>query len=296
MSVVSDVHREDWEDRQDVARAVRSATALYTAVSEGIVDPVASIEVLEIAAEPLWDGPGGDVDLVYRVARDMQAAFAAEERRRINLGELQTTDPERIGLRVRPMMLLARAEYRRPGRERDSFATLLAIVTWIEDFVDGRRALEAILRHDRNSVAEATVAILGLWPAALRMAALPRPLHEQYRIKIVALISAYLGDDGPRVVYPRTAALAIQTLKLCVADRRAGENALVRLVYELDVRTRPQHDRGQSTRAVRDAAYAEYCKDESGKRRALHAASSEVEAFGLPRHQDLMKRLGYLAA
>ncbi|MDQ3935272.1 MAG: hypothetical protein M3340_11665 [Actinomycetota bacterium] len=291
MSILSDIHSEDWRDRADPDGAVAAARRLYEAVESGEIDPVQAIDQLEIAAEPLWDHEDGDPDLVLRVVRDMQPAFV----RATDYGDLK--DPERIEMRVRPTILLARAQHRVSGEEREAFLTGLSVLTFLESFVSGHEALlDVIGRPTRNAVAEAAVALMGIFPAALRRAQIPPTVREQYRRLGVRLVQAYVGETGPKAVYPRTAALASQWFYLLVNDRRAGEEPLVHALYALDLQTRPQDARGQVTRGQRDAAFAKYCDDTAGFERNRDDALQDLEDFGLTRHLEVIKRYGYLSA
>jgi hypothetical protein len=259
--------------------ALAAARAVYEAVASGELDPVKHIGLLGDAAEPLWDHPNGDPSLVLRVVRDIQPAFRYRER----FGGLR--HPDRLELRVRPMVLLMRAEYRmpEPGQARKALQTALAALTFLEDYVDGRDALTDVLQHSANPVAEATVAVLGLYAAALPKAELPPRVRDQYRGIWIRLARAYVMEGGPQAIYPRTEAFASQGLYLCAEDRRPGEEPLVHAFFQLDLRTRPQHVRAQATAPKRDAVYAKYCGDTAGLRRHRRLGIEQLERLSLKR-------------
>jgi hypothetical protein len=287
---LDDVRREDWEEDRHRERAVRTARALFQDIDEGARNPVEVIDDLKIAAEPLWDDGQGDIGLVLRVARNMQPHFVEAERR------MPLSDPRRIPLRVEPALLLAGAEHRADSGPR-AFRTTLAPLIWLEDFVEGSDALaDIIARSEPNPVAKAAVAIMGLYPAALRRAKLSSVGYEHLRGQGVRYIEAYLGTSGPRAIYERTDALAAQWFYLLVKDSLPDEGPLVRLLHETDLRTRPQHARAQATSGLRDAEYSRYCGDDAGFERHRAATRESLARFQLPRHQALVERYGYLAA
>lgn len=291
MSILSDVHAEDWQDRRDPDGAVATARALFGALRDGAQDPVIALDAMEIAVEPLWDHEDGDPSLVLAVAAAMQPAFVDA----VRFGGLK--DPARLLMRVRPTVLLMRAQHRVSGHEREALLTALGLLTFLEDYVGGADALiDVIGRPTANPVAEAAVALLGLYPAALRRADLPPTVREQYRGIGMRLVRAYVESAGLRVLYPRAGALASQWLYLAIEERRPREASLVHALYALDLAARPQHLRGQATRAQRDAAYAKYCGDGAGFARNRDDALRDLELYRLVRHQAVVERFGYLAA
>ena len=281
----------DWEQGQNRDRAVAVARTFMEGLRDGRIEPVANLERMKAAAEPLWDGEDGDPQLVRTAVNDVQRAFRQAER----FGGLK--DPARLMVRVEPQVLLARAELR-AGRGREAFLVSHAVLVWLEDFAGGSAALRDIIaRPTPNPAAECAVAILGIYPAALRRSGLPLIIGTQYEQIGRQLVRAYMNTDRRPTVYPRTAALASQWLYHVIrADHGGAERDLVRRLYELDLMTRPPHLRGQATRALRDLEYARYLGAAADVERHKEQVTEDLRISGLARHQQVVEAYGYLAA
>lgn len=287
----------DWTEGRDPIRAVQDARTLFQGVEAELIDPLEDLDRLATAAEALWDARDGDPNLVLRVAQKIQPRFAEAER------NLSRSAEERIKLRVEPQIFLMRAQFRVRGHERDALLTALSVRWFLQDCVDGKHSLHDVVGRGNNLIAEYAVAMLGLFPAALRRIARPvhregwgyphglgraPALYERYRKIWLDLVRAYVGTDGPTAIYPRTFALANQGLLLICDDPlgqgpRHDEKHLAQLLYELNARHRPMHQRGQATVAKLEAVWAKYHGDLESARRHVEAGASVLTKLSLDR-------------
>jgi hypothetical protein len=192
-------------------------------------------------------------------------------------------------------VLRARAEYR-AGRYRPAFEWALGAITWVENEVGGgTNALVEVLGRSRNEVSELLIGALGIYPAALRRASLEpveRPCFDELGLR---LVDAYVYQ--PNVpIYRRTAALASQWF-YCLTERdNPADDDLIRVLYELDVASRPTNARGQATVPLREFEYAMWQGRFADAERYRVQARECLDRFGLRRHELMVQRYQYLAA
>ena len=276
----------DWNDFNDPERAVAEARVLMEAVVEQRLDPVENLGEIQARAEPLWDGPGGDPDLVLRAARACEAPLRNAE------SDLDRASEARIALRIEPQIFLARAHHRaRPGKQ--ALIHALNAMDWLEKLVGGPEPLSDVLaRPVPNVVAELTVAALGIYPAALRRAGYPQSLRDELMYRGHELVRAYVLRGGEPLAYPRTLALASQWFYATV---EAGDPGLVRALYELDANTRPSHKRARATEPLRDLEmerrFGPSLDEARARERVLRSLTPVME-----RHVRVVTEQNYVAA
>lgn len=284
--------RRKWEDMEDPESASAKGVRFFDQVLEGRINPLLELDVLVAAVDPAWDGPRGDVHLVLEALMKTEIIVYDAERK-LPLGA-----PEQIKLQATIQALVAKGWHRKRNYKQ---ATLVAfsMIKRLEDLVGPEQLLEIVGRPTESAIAEATVEMLGIYPAALRRAEARgefKPetalaLHELY----LNLVLAYLGPDlSPRVIYPGTDGLAAQGFYRFVHDHEAPE-ALVKAFYELDVKTRPDQKRSIVTAHARDAEYAAYLGDLDRARREGKAFVTALELLGMVRHLATIKEQGYFA-
>jgi hypothetical protein len=244
---------------------------------------------MEAAAEPMFDGANGDPKLVVDALAKAEVAFRAAE------STVPLISTQRLYLRSRLQVLVARAWYRYPN-ERQAFMTAFANLRWLEDFVGGAMELEDIIGRPPNPAGEQAVAILGIYPAALRRADFAPAQYAEFRDRGLRLVEAYLRLDrgGVRAIYDRTHACACQWFYLGVHELE--DDDLVKELYRLDRETRPQVVRGEATCQARDMEFARRFGDPVVAEKHRLAAIADFARYRLVRHQQMAARYGYLAA
>jgi hypothetical protein len=282
--------REAWFEGKDPQRAVSRAGLFLDGVSAGEIDPVANVSYFERAVEVFGDGEGGSAARAMACVRDVQPLFLRAE-----LGH-GLAEGVRLYYRARPWLLLAQAQHRDPKSYQDAFDSANGLLTWITDVAGGVHALCEILRRPtRSDIGEIAVAALAIYIATLRRRLPPGRVRSQYFDHALAFVRAYLSNDDP-VIYPGTPALAAQWLYALVERGAPEDDALIEIVYELDVDTRPRDSRGIATTSLRDYVYAVHCGDFVEAERLRQIVIAALAAFPLPRHQRTVEEQRYLAA
>lgn len=293
MDIDPDVMRMDWLERHDPERAVVAASGILDQVQAGTLDPVVHFDSVELAAGIAADGPGGSPGRSMVCMRDIQPVFRHAER------HARQGSAERLYLRGRPWIAYAESQNRVLGHARPAFRTSLALLTWLASIAGGWKPLAEIMGRPKSSVlADLTVAALAIYPATARRGLAQREdLLERYLLLALPLVEAYVAAGRDVVLYPRTAALAIQWMFALIRMGRFEDAALIARLYDLDKATRPDHARGQVTVPLREWEHARFRKDRSvAAMRLPKAARASMSAFPMPRHLEFVEVHGYLAA
>jgi len=279
----------DWFDRRDQCRALADGSAFLQALSDGAVNAVEHLGYLEEAVEPVWDSGEGDPMLALRAITSVERAFVDAERSSASAGT------SRLLLRGRYSVLRARAEYR-AGRYRPAFEWVLTAMTWLENEVGGgTEALTEVLRRRSNEVGELLVGVLGIFPAVLRRVSLEPAARTCFEELGLRLVEAYIHQRNVPI-YPRSAALASQWLYRLIERGNPDDDQLINALYELDVVSRPNNARAQSTIPLREFAYAIWQGRQADAERHRGEALESLDRFGLKRHELMVQRYRYLAA
>lgn len=273
----------DWRELANPERAVAVAHEQLGNVLDGHTLDLADLELLLEAA---WDGPGGDTKLALDATLKAQLGFRRTE------AELRLSSPERIQLRYGPWLLVARAWFRY-GNSRQALIETFGGIRSLEDLAGGRIPLHEIVGRPANAVGGAAVGFLGLYPAALRRAQLVASHRVQFHEIGLDLLKAYLGKEDEPTVYPRTAAVAAQWFYYLVHDLKADDR-LVKALYLLDERTRPQDARGLATWDSLAMEYEKRFGDPSAAERHRLTALEGLARLPLLRHRKVVDEWGYL--
>jgi len=184
------------------------------------------------------------------------------------------------------------------GHSTEALRECLAVITWLEDLVDGPNALIDVVARPQNAVAKQVVEVLGIFAASLRRAVLTPTAYEGLVAVGRALMAAYVGlyasTDRTPSLYPRSHAATIQWLYLLMTRRLPEDALLIETLYALEHEMRPAHKRSQATRHLRDFAYARYqgCSAEADAHRRL--AVPAMSDAGLARQLRVIEAYGYL--
>ncbi|MDW5597781.1 hypothetical protein VSS74_25740 [Conexibacter stalactiti] len=277
----------DWDDQDNPERAIETSARCLQAVETGARMP--RLRELEQAAEPQFDGEGGEPVFVLRALRTAIPVLLREE-----AGVINTAD--RLGLRFRPQILLVRTHHvsRQPYEAVTLGYTLLHELLQI---AGGQQELSAALRRaEANPLAEQTVGVLGIFMATIRRSSLPEKTRDLLTESCRQLVSAYVLDaemEEP-VLYPRTAALAAQGFYFFNELRLPGTEELIEALYALDCRSRPQNARGQATCALRELEWARYHYDADAMKRFRRQAIVDLGHYALRRHELAVMLNGYV--
>jgi hypothetical protein len=274
----------DWREMANPERAVASAHDFLEDVRAGRVDP--ELDDLELAVEGAWDGPGGDSKLALDALLEARIGFRKAEE------AVGLDSSERIRLRYQPWVLVARGWFRY-GNWRQAFIEAFAGIRSLEDFAGGRDALREVVGRPANAVGEAAVGFLGLFPAALRRAQLAPQHRTQFHEIGVKLLAAYLGTKYDPAIYPRTSAVAAQWFYYLVHDPDA-DDGLLKVLFDLDDRTRPRDARGLATWDSLAMEYEKRFGDASAAERHRLAALEAFALLPLLRHRKIVDDWGYL--
>lgn len=284
--------RRKWGDMEDPESASAIGVRFFESLLQGRVNPLKDIDLVKAAVDPAWDGPRADVHVVLEALMKTEIAVYDAEKR-LGLGS-----PQQIKLQSIVQALIAKGWHRKLNYKQATLVAFSAIKR-LEDLVGRRQLLEILGRPTESAVGEATVEMLGIFPAALRRAAAagafkPKTvemLDHRYR----ELLLAYLGPDlKPRVIYPGTDGLAAQGFYRFVHDPKAPEH-LVKALYDLDVEVRPKCKRSAVTAHARDAEYASYLGDLDRARGEGRNFVLALEHLGMLRHLATVKAQGYFA-
>lgn len=279
----------DWFDRRDPCRALADGTAFLQALSDGAVNGVEHLDYLAEAVEPVWDSREGDPMLALRAITSVERALVNAERSSASAGT------SRLLLRGRYSVLRARAEYR-AVRYRTALDWVLAAITWLENEVGGGTdGLVEVLRRSGNEAAELLVGVLGIYPAVVRRVSLEPAARSCLDELGLRLVETYVRQRSAPI-YPRTAALASQWFYRLIERGNPDDDELIDALYELDVATRPNNARGQSTIPLREFEYATWQGRHADAERYRVEARESLDRFGLRRHELMVERYRYLAA
>lgn len=272
----------DWREMNDPERAVHTALAHLRGVLDGEIEP--DLAILEEAAEAAWDGPGADSKLVVDAMLKTQTHFREIEPR--------LKADQRVWARYGPQLLLARS-WLRYGNPDQAFIDCFTGLRGLEELAGGRLALRDVISRPANPVGELAAGNLGLLPAALRRSELKPTIRFQFEQIGIALLGAYMGENGSPTIYPRSHAIGAQWFYYLVHDPDADEE-LIKALFRLDERTRPTDARSQGTL---DSMRMEYeARFGSLERAEEHrvAALAALDRLPLIRHRAAVAQYGYL--
>jgi hypothetical protein len=279
-----------WREGEDPDRAVHSARVTATSVLSSAQPMDVKLGLLEAAAEPLLDAPGGDPMFVYRVASIIARENAFHER------TARVPVEQRLRRRTRVAVLEARGLHC-AGESYAAFRAFLATLTAVESLAEGRNGLLAKMgNRPPNVCAECAVAALGIGAASLRRAGIAERSRAFWTKQIRDLARHYMQDpDDPSAVhlYPGTPSL-VQVLYLLAADGDPEDAELIRALHVLDKTARPSDRRALATVPLREVAVAAYEGDAERLVEQANIARPRLERHPLPRHLAVVDTLGYL--
>jgi hypothetical protein len=279
----------DYYGGRDVPRAVAAATGFANAVIQHRVNPVPHLEYFEAVADTLFDAPGGSPGLLVCAVKEGAPAFRAAE-------SLATTPERRLDLRMRPLLLIARAHHVAGDNPRHALKQSYTALCMLEQVSEGGGLLDALASPTPNAVADHAVATGAILSATIKRAPFDSPDARRRLVDICrALFGAYALHGRDPVLYPRTAAFAAQFMYLMIAVGNPSDRPFVEAARALDIVARPSHTRGQATVDLREHAYARYCGDMEAARAHGVAAIARLERFPLPRHLRVVTEQHYVA-
>jgi hypothetical protein len=237
---------------------------------------------MKLAAEPQLHCADGDPLLVLDAANHAMATFRVAE-------AAAGSSEQRLELRCGVMLLRARALHV-AGKTQEALRNAYMTLLWLENIAEGPRSLAAALSDPQpNAVARQTVATVAvLAPAARRTTFAPK-LRDHLVDVCRYYASAYVDSRAP--VYPATAALAAQVFYLLISEARTDDADLIRMLYDLDERTRPDDTCGRITRPLRDLALATYQGNRLASEHFAREAAACLERMSLVRHQGVLAEL-----
>lgn len=297
--------RADWDGLEDGERAVAVSTQALQGVCDGHLDPVHYYPLIEAAAEPQFDGPGGKP---VRVLSALRVAVPALLRAESSAGTL--TAPARFRLRSQPQVLLTRTFHLLPDTPREALTKGYTNLEFLIDVAeatmqpsdpnDGYKAACDLMRSPaRHPLVQEIVAATGILMAVIRRNHVKPETRDRIISRCRGLVRAYILDANGRlrqdiVVYPKTAALAAQGFYLFKEHGQLEDKALIEALYRLDVATRPTHARAHTTCCLREMEYARFLGDLAAAERYRQRAL--VDLALLPRHFEVVQERGYVLA
>jgi hypothetical protein len=242
------------------------------------------IQLLLVAAEPMFDGPGHAPLEVERVAklvgREIEARAGWERFSRERLYRYRTIIT----------VLRARALHC-AGKSNEAFDLTRSVHAMVESAAGGREALLKQLSSPvPNVYAEWISRVLGIKAASLRRSTgLSVATRGYWRREIRTLAAALLpGLDAERAVtYPGSESL-VQVLFMLTEMGLAEDAELIAALAAFDERTRLKDHRGQSTIALREVALAKYRGDIGRAVEQSDLALSNLIGGHFERHLDVI--------
>jgi hypothetical protein len=269
-----------WCDEQDAELAIHLSRQVVDIVVGFDMPFTTKLALMEAAAEPLLDAPGGDPMLVYRTANSL-----SKEQQGLELdGHLSAQ--ARFSRRVAISKLKGRGLHC-AGRSDLAFNHCMAAMTVLQNLAGGWPAfLDIIARRPPNELAAATAEMFGLTCAALRRgvphgsaarAMWTRALREM----VDSFIPNLDPDSAP--VYPGSPS-AVQAMYLLADEGDLEDASRVDALRRFDMRVRHTHRRGQATIPLREVAYARYRGDTEASAAQSGLAVTKLEDHQLYRH------------
>lgn len=283
-----------WNGMEDPESASARGVRVFAKVLDNRLDPVKHMDLIKAAVEPAWDGPHGNIQLVHEALLKVEIAVYDAEKK------LAIGTPAQLDLQSTIQKLMAKSWHRKRNY-RQAALVAFNMIKKLEELSGGReRLLEIVARPTDSAVGKAAIEILGVFVAALRRAEaggeFKADIAQILRQTADALVAAYIGPDlSPRVIYPGTDAVAAQSFYRRVHDPEAPEQ-LVKALYDLDRRTRPDERRSRVTAHARDAEYAFYLGDRDRARSEAKWFMLALDRLGMIRHLATIREQGYFAA